>query len=131
MKLRERKIRKEIEKLQNELEFITTEEVIMDRVLCDHVETIKDNVLYENKNKTRTGTKNKVNYRLVAKRKGRTITCTLCSVNTGLVIGVGKSTCNSSDEFNETIGFELAQFRARVDWHNRSLDSYMRRHGLK
>lgn len=131
MDLRERKIRKEIEKLQNELEFITTEEVIMDRVLCGHVETTKDNIEVGFKRKKDTGAKNKVNYRLIAKRKGRTITCTLCNISGNIIYGIGKSTCNSNDKFDDRIGFELAQLRAKVDWHNRSLNSYMTRHGLK
>lgn len=60
----------EINKLEKRLRLLKSEEILMDRILEDTVERIKDVVNPKFKSKNKLTGRNKVKYRLVAKREG-------------------------------------------------------------
>ena len=127
---REKQIRNEIKRLQQELRLLNTEEIIMDRILEDHVVRISDLIEEKFESGTKTGCKSVVKYRLKATRKGREIKCEIISINTGKVIASGTSRCHEDDVFDDRLGFQIAQMRAKKDWYEKSERYFLSIHNM-
>ena len=100
----------------------------MDRILEDIVEKIEDVIPSNLKGSTKNkGLKRKVRYRLQAIRRGTTVICRITDERQLVLLGEGIARCHIDDKFDVGIGFGIAQFRAKADWANRSVDRFINR----
>lgn len=117
----------EIKKIEKRLELLKSEEVLVDRILEDTVEVIKVNKQGNFNSNTNIGLKNKVQYRLQVVRKGTTVICKITDKKGLVLLGEGVARCHEDDKFDSKIGFAIAQFRAKADWSNKSVDKFVNR----
>ena len=100
----------------------------MDRILEDIVEKIEDVIPSNLKGSTKNkGLKRKVRYRLQAIRRGTTVICRITDERQLVLLGEGIARCHIDDKFDVGIGFGIAQFRAKADWANKSVDRFIDR----
>ena len=118
----------EIKRLEKRLELLKSEEILMDRILEDIVEKIEDVIPSNLKGSTKNkGLKRKVRYRLQAIRRGTTVICRITDERQLVLLGEGIARCHIDDKFDVGIGFGIAQFRAKADWSNKSVDRFIDR----
>ena len=118
----------EIKRLEKRLELLKSEEILMDRILEDIVEKIEDVIPSNLKGSTKNkGLKRKVRYRLQAIRRGTTVICRITDERQLVLLGEGIARCHIDDKFDGGIGFSIAQFRAKADWANKSVDRFINR----
>ncbi|MGL5765040.1 MAG: hypothetical protein ACRCX8_05295 [Sarcina sp.] len=123
--------KQEIKRLEDRLRLLKSEEVLIDRILEDTVEVIERLKQGKFESNTKTNIKNKVRYRLQVIREGTTMICRITNESGTVLLGEGIAICHDEDEFDDRIGFAIAQFRAKADWTNRSTESFMRRMNIK
>ena len=105
--------KEEIKKLEEMKRFEETEEVLMNMI---YQQTLDIQAVGRGSLKTAKKYIPKT-FKMVIVRKGRMIICTITSMSSPWLKGVGVANCSPEDEFDARTGSKIAEMRAKSDFY--------------